>query len=90
LICKILLWYSVVKILTSLLATASGPYWPTTQEIDFFASRGMNTIRLPIEWERIQGTALANFDQNIWGRYAQLIDYITNTKGLYAIIDIHK
>ncbi len=50
----------------------------------------MNTIRLPIEWERIQESALANFNEDVWGRYKQLVDYITNTKGLYAIIDIHK
>jgi endoglucanase len=67
----------------------SGPYWPTTQEIDFFASRGMNTIRLPFEWENLQPTALGDFDSTAWNQYTSLTDYITNTKGLYVIVEVH-
>ncbi len=30
--------------------------WPTNQEIDYFAGRGMNVIRVPFRWERMQHT----------------------------------
>ena len=50
----------------------------------------MNTIRLPFEWENLQPTALGDFDSTAWNQYTSLTDYITNTKGLYVIVEVHK
>ena len=36
--------------------------YPTDQEINYFLSEGMNTIRLPFRWERLQPTPDAPFN----------------------------
>lgn len=39
-------------------------FWPTIQELDYFKSKGMNTVRLPISWEQFQPTLNGPLDQN--------------------------
>jgi endoglucanase len=36
--------------------------YPTQGEVDYFNSKGMNAIRLPFRWERLQQSANAGFN----------------------------
>src|SRR4030095_3450839 len=36
--------------------------YPTTAEVDYFTGKGMNIIRLPFRWERLQHSLDAAFD----------------------------
>jgi endoglucanase len=82
----------------------AGPYdyiYPTSQEVDYYTNKGMNTFRLPFRWERLQTipnslinnsspTASAAEKDN----YAELqrmdtfVNYATS-KGDYVLIDPH-
>ncbi|MFC4820398.1 glycoside hydrolase family 5 protein [Dokdonella ginsengisoli] len=37
--------------------------WPTNAEIDYFRSRGMNLVRIPFMWERLQPESYGEFDE---------------------------
>jgi len=62
--------------------------YPTPAEIDYFASAGANTIRLPFRWERIQPTLLGALDP---GELQQLNTVVAKTKAraLCLILDVH-
>lgn len=64
--------------------------YPTTAEVDHFTSLGMNTIRVPFLWERLQQTLNAPFNPVEQGRLVNFVNYVTNTKLAYAVIDPHK
>jgi len=63
--------------------------YPTTASIDYFVSKGMNTFRVNFLWERLQRSQNAAFDSTEQGRLTSIVNYITNTKGAYALIDPH-
>jgi len=62
--------------------------YPTHAEIDYFASKGFTTIRLPFRWERLQQKVRAEFDSFNFGKIKDLVDY-TTSKGLYILLDPH-
>lgn len=62
--------------------------FPTNAEIDYFSSKGMRVIRVPILWERLQPAANGTFDATYLGRLDAVINYAT-TKNLSTVIDIH-
>ena len=62
--------------------------WPTNAEVDYFLSKGMNTIRLPFSWERLQPVAKGNFDANYSSDLDNTIFYATS-RGVNVIIDPH-
>ncbi|MCI5119682.1 MAG: glycoside hydrolase family 5 protein [Candidatus Electrothrix sp. AUS4] len=62
--------------------------YPTSAEVDYYMSKGMNTFRLPFRWERLQRTLLADFDADELNRMDTFVDYAT-AKGAYVIIDPH-
>lgn len=39
-------------------------FWPTTQNLDYWKSKGMNTVRLGISWEQFQPTPNGPLDRN--------------------------
>src|SRR3954469_16025510 len=51
--------------------------WPSeairTSELNYYASKGMNTIRLPISWERLQHTLYGPLDPTY---QANLVAYV--------------
>lgn len=57
--------------------------------LDYFAAKRMNTIRVPITWERLQPTLNGALDTTYLGYLTSSVNYITNTKGMYCVIDIH-
>jgi endoglucanase len=62
--------------------------YPPTSEVDYFMALGMNTFRIPFCWERLQTTALGEFDAAELGRLDQLVRYAT-AKGAYILLDPH-
>ena len=63
-------------------------FYPEKSTIDHFAASGMNVIRVPFLWERIQPTLNENLDG---AEAKRLNDVVSNAtaKGLYVILDVH-
>lgn len=49
--------------------------WPTSAELTYFKGKGMNLIRLPFRWERLQHTNGAALDATEFGR---MNTFVTN------------
>lgn len=62
--------------------------YPTSTEVDYYMSKGMNTFRLPFRWERLQQAQFADFNTDELSRMDTFVDYAT-AKGAYVIIDPH-
>jgi endoglucanase len=62
--------------------------YPNSAEVDYYRGRGMNIIRLPFRWERLQPTNQAALDPTELGRMSALVSYAT-ANGLYVILDPH-
>lgn len=61
---------------------------PTTVEVDYFMSKGMNIFRLPFTWERLQPTQNGSFNAVYQGRITDFVNYATG-KGAKVVIDPH-
>ena len=62
--------------------------YPTHTEIDYYASKGLDVIRLPFLWERLQRTELGPLDVAELGRLDEVVNYATS-KGLKIEIEPH-
>ena len=62
--------------------------YPTHGEIDYYSSKGMNVIRLPFLWERVQRNAFAALDGAELGRLDDVVNYATG-KGIKIEIEPH-
>lgn len=62
--------------------------FPIPTEIDYFANKGMNIIRVPFLWERMQPTAYGPLDATYAGRYDAVVVKATS-RNLAVIVDIH-
>ena len=62
--------------------------YPTHEEIDYYASKGLDVIRLPFLWERLQQTKLGPLDPAELGRLDDIVNYATS-KGLKIEIEPH-
>jgi len=62
--------------------------YPTTKELDYYQSKGIRLIRLPIKWERIQQTLKGNLDTLELKRLFSFIDNI-ELRNMKVIVDIH-
>jgi len=62
--------------------------YPTSQEVDYFVGKGMNTLRLPFSWERLQPTLGGAFNSAEQGYIDTFVNYATG-KGAYVVIDPH-
>jgi len=63
------------------------PY-PGAAEAKYFQNQGMNLIRLPFLWERLQNKLDAPFDADELNRLKKLVEEIT-AQGQSVIIDVH-
>ncbi|MGI4746457.1 MAG: cellulase family glycosylhydrolase, partial [Janthinobacterium lividum] len=66
---------------------------PTTSELDYYASKGVKVVRLPILWERLQPGLLSAsptlaLDTKYLGYITKLMTY-ASTKGMGVIVDLH-
>jgi endoglucanase len=73
-----------------------GTHYPVhdTRLIDYFASKGMTTIRFLFSWEAMQSTLMgpvpaanAGNYQLYFDRYKNIVDYATNVKGMQVIVE---
>jgi endoglucanase len=62
--------------------------YPTTEELDYFASKGMNVVRVAFRWERLQQTLGADLDATELARLDAVVGYATS-HGLAVILDPH-
>src|SRR5438094_8361772 len=51
--------------------------YPTTYELDYFSSKGMNIIRVPFSWERMQPNANTPLDANELARMDAVVSGAT-------------
>lgn len=61
---------------------------PSSKSIQFFMSGGINVIKIPLLWERLQPVLNGSFDVS----YARRLDAVVrqvNQGGAYALIDVH-
>lgn len=61
---------------------------PTTTELDYFHAKGLNLIRLPLKWERLQNAVNGPLSSNDIGLLDQFISD-AHARGMYVIIDVH-
>ena len=62
--------------------------YPTHAEIDYYASKGMEVIRLPFLWERLQRSEFGALDPSELSRLDDVVNYATS-KGLKVDLDPH-
>ncbi|MEI9963210.1 MAG: glycoside hydrolase family 5 protein [Limisphaerales bacterium] len=62
--------------------------YPNQAEVDYFRSKGMNTIRLPFRWERLQRTNNAALNVTELSHMNTFVS-ATTAKGVYVILDPH-
>ena len=62
--------------------------YPNQAEVDYFQRRGMNIIRLPFRWERLQRTTNAAFNATEFNRLHGFVSAAT-AKGMHVILEPH-
>ncbi len=62
--------------------------YPSKQTIRYFANKGLNTIRLPFRWERLQPIAGSALDENELNRIRETVKEARQA-GLHTILDVH-
>jgi len=62
--------------------------YPDQTETDYFKGKGMNTLRVPFLWERLQRTLNADFDATELSRLDAFVT-ATTAKGVNVVLDPH-
>lgn len=62
--------------------------WPTTKEVDYYLSKGMNTFRIGFKWERLQSKSFGELDEKYGAKLDALVTYAT-AKGAKVILNPH-
>jgi endoglucanase len=62
--------------------------YPTPSEASYFKGKGMNTVRLPFLWERLQPTLNSAFDPNELSRLTSFVQQVT-ANGTTVLLDPH-
>jgi len=62
--------------------------YPDSQSIAYFAAKGMNIIRVPVLWERLQHQLGSELDRGEMARLDAVINQAAS-KGLRVILDVH-
>lgn len=62
--------------------------YPTTAHLDYYKARGVELIRFPFIWERIQRTLYGPLDAAELARLDTLLDQIEE-RGLRVVLDLH-
>ncbi len=63
-------------------------FFPNHTEIDYYAAKGMDVIRLPFQWERVQPTLNGALDTAEVARIKEVVTY-ANSKGIAVVLDPH-
>lgn len=81
--CSAMEWGSAVP------GTANTDYpLPTSSELDYYKSKGLKLVRLPVKWERLQPTINGALNTTYLGYITSFIDS-ANSRGMTVIVDIH-
>lgn len=62
--------------------------YPNQTEVDYFLARGMNVLRLPFRWERLQRATNGAFNSAEFGRLNAFVTAAT-AKGMFVVLDPH-
>ena len=62
--------------------------YPTPAEVDYYISKGIDTFRLPLRWERLQPTLNSPFASAEFARLNNFVAYATG-KGAHVAIEPH-
>lgn len=62
--------------------------WPQADDLDYHKARGMELIRLPFRWERVQQTLYGPLDPAELGRLDAFLD-LAEQRGMLVIPDLH-
>jgi len=62
--------------------------YPEPSSIDYYASKGMNVIRVPVLWERLQRDLGARLDEPEMRRVDAVVSYAAS-KRMKIVIDVH-
>lgn len=62
--------------------------FPTSAEVDYYMSKGMNTFRVGFRWERLQAAAYGELDATYFGRIDAVVAYATS-KGAHVVLNPH-
>jgi hypothetical protein len=62
--------------------------YPNSGEVNYYLSKGMNIIRLPFRWERLQHTNNVALDATELSRMNTFVSTATS-KGMFVILDPH-
>lgn len=65
-----------------------GYIYPSHSEIDYYASKHMDIIRVPFLWERVQKSKFGGLDSTEIRRLDDVVNYATS-KGLKVAVDMH-
>jgi len=63
-------------------------FYPSTDLLDYYQSKGLRLIRLPIMWERIQPTLSSSLDATELGKLTTFVDAVAS-RNMKIIVDIH-
>ena len=62
--------------------------YPTSVQLDYYQANGLNLIRLPIKWERIQPVLNGNLNEAELGRIKNFL-LLAQNRNMNVIIDLH-
>jgi endoglucanase len=62
--------------------------YPEPDAIAYFSAKGMNIIRVPTRWERLQHQLQGDLDSEEMGRFDAVVNY-AGSKGMRVILDVH-
>jgi endoglucanase len=62
--------------------------YPSFAEIDYYQNVGMNVIRVPFRWERLQRSLYAGLDGPEFARLSAVVGYATS-RGVTVLLDPH-
>jgi aryl-phospho-beta-D-glucosidase BglC (GH1 family) len=62
--------------------------YPTTGELDYFKAEGMDLVRLPFKWERVQPTLGGELNPDEVGRIVAFLNE-AHSRGMQVVLDAH-
>jgi endoglucanase len=63
-------------------------FYPNRATIEAMIARGMNTLRIPFRWERMQRSLNGDLDAEEWRRLDEIVRIATG-RGAHVILDVH-
>ncbi|HJS07622.1 MAG TPA: glycoside hydrolase family 5 protein [Pirellulales bacterium] len=63
-------------------------FYPLPATIDYFAAKGMNTLRIPFRWERMQRALETELDAGELKRLDAVVEQATG-RGMNVVLDVH-